>query len=307
MPAPKGRHLRKGLKVMQMNIGPGSEQGGAPFGHHIITESCTDLRSRGRAALAGKWTAAVITVILFLILVQTVPSILDLFFGKERIVDVSQYLGQGAEDLLGGTQIKVKQSPVSSLYTFLVMPPLTYGITMYFLDTIRNKACSTTDIFQGFEKFLKVLLLSVYMYIFVFLWALIPIAGIFLAIRAAIRYSMAYAVLCDQPDLPVSLCVEESKRLMEGNKMRYLLLNLSFIGWYALAVAAVAVIAFLCSLMFFPLAGTAFGVAVIKTIASAAGMIPVAIPTAYCQATNIAFYELAGGRISGETAFVRDM
>ena len=291
---------------MQMNVGPGNGPENMQHGHYLIDESYSDLRTRGRAALAGKWKMAVIAILIFLVVTQLVPNILDLFFGTEKAVDMSRYFGERASGL-GDMNITVKQSPVTGLYTFLVIPPLTYGIMQFFLDIVRGNACMVTDIFSGFEKFLKTLWLTVFMYVFILLWALIPIAGIFLAVRAMIRYSQAYCVMCDNPDLPVPLCVEESKRLMEGNKMYYFVLNLSFIGWFALAVAAVAVIAFLCGMLLFPLMATDFGGSIVRILAVALGLIPASIPLAYSYATDRVFYEMVSGRKPGQTTFVRDM
>ncbi len=287
---------------MQRNISGQNGSDNTVYGHYIIYETCSDLRTRARTMLSGKWKTVALTVFIFLVLVYTVPGIFDLFFGKERVVDLSQYA-----DSLKNMKFTVKESPVTNIYTFLVVPPLTYGITMYFLDIARHNACAPGDIFQGFEKFLKTVLLALYMYIFILLWALIPIAGVFLAIRAAIRYSLSYCIMCDYPEMSVPLCVEESKRLMEGNKMKYLLLNLSFIGWFALTVVAVAVCAFVVSMLFIPILDTANGNALVTLIATTIGMGFTAFVVAYTEAATIEFYELTAGKINGEVSFVRDM
>ena len=289
-----------------MNVGPQDGQD-LRNGHNLILEPYSDLRARGREYLAGKWSAVVITVFVYMLLIEAVPQLLDLIFGTERVIDLSQYMGQSFTENLGSTEITVKESPVTGLYRILVLPPLTYGLSQYFLDIARNKACSLGDIFQGFEKFVKTILLSLYMYLFIILWALIPIAGIFLAIRAGIRYSMAYYIMCDQPELSIPMCVNESKRIMEGNKLRYLLLDLSFIGWFILAFICVAIIAAICAFIVIPIFGTESGQGVAQLLATSIGMLPVAVVLAYNKASDTAFYELACCRLQGETAYVRDM
>ena len=63
------------------------------------------------------------------------------------------------------------------------------------------------------------------------LWGLLFIIP---GIIAAIRYSQAIFVLLDDPKKPVSQCINESKYLMNGNMGQYVVLHLSFIGWYLL-------------------------------------------------------------------------
>lgn len=50
------------------------------------------------------------------------------------------------------------------------------------------------------------------------------------------RYSMAFWIFNDNQNFEVMECIEASKIMMEGHKIRYFLLNLSFIGWDILAI-----------------------------------------------------------------------
>jgi hypothetical protein len=47
-------------------------------------------------------------------------------------------------------------------------------------------------------------------------------------------YSMAYYIQRDNPHMSALECITESRRMMEGHKLRLFLLQLSFIGWYIL-------------------------------------------------------------------------
>lgn len=280
------------------------------FGHHIVLEDCSTLRARGREALAGSWVAAAITMFVFYIVASQIPSLIDMFFGKVQTVDISNFLSGETASKLGNTEIEIRQSPVSDLYRLLVVPPITYGMTVYFLDLFRNNARATTDLFSGFERFLKTVLLWIYMIIFIVLWALIPIAGPFLAIRAAIRYSQSFRLMSDFPELSVPECVDESKRLMEGNKMKYFVLGLSFIGWYILVIVIVAVISAIVG--GFMGAGSALSggdspnFQFASWLATTIGLIPVSFVLAYVQTAETGFYELVSGKINGNTSYVRD-
>ena len=67
----------------------------------------------------------------------------------------------------------------------------------------------------------------------VFLWSLLFIIP---GIIAAIRYSQAFLIKLDDPDLSATECIDKSKEMMNGHKMDYFLLILSFIVWFILGV-----------------------------------------------------------------------
>jgi hypothetical protein len=50
-------------------------------------------------------------------------------------------------------------------------------------------------------------------------------------------YAMAEYVAVDHPDWNANQCITESRRLMDGHKLRYFLVLLSFIGWFLLVIA----------------------------------------------------------------------
>ena len=67
------------------------------------------------------------------------------------------------------------------------------------------------------------------------LWALLLFVP---GVVKTISYSMTDFVAIDHPDWSANQCITESRRLMDGNKMRYLCLMLSFIGWFILVAVA---------------------------------------------------------------------
>lgn len=69
---------------------------------------------------------------------------------------------------------------------------------------------------------------------FFLLSAVVSIAGCLPTIIAEYRYSMAYYILVENPDMGAIEAVNCSKRLMKGNKWRLFCLHFSFIGWYIL-------------------------------------------------------------------------
>ena len=61
------------------------------------------------------------------------------------------------------------------------------------------------------------------------------IAGLILVIVITFKYVLVPMILADDPTLSAREAVRRSAELMKGNVIRYICLNLSFIGWYLLA------------------------------------------------------------------------
>lgn len=55
------------------------------------------------------------------------------------------------------------------------------------------------------------------------------------------RYSMAFLILNDNENFAVMESIQASKTMMEGHKVRYFLLSLSFIGWDILAIITLGI------------------------------------------------------------------
>ncbi len=55
------------------------------------------------------------------------------------------------------------------------------------------------------------------------------------------RYAMTYYIYIDNPDMGAMKAIKESVAMMKGNKTRLLLLYLSFILWYLLAIITIGI------------------------------------------------------------------
>lgn len=64
------------------------------------------------------------------------------------------------------------------------------------------------------------------------------LAGIVVVIFVALRFSLVFILLVDDPQVGAVQAFQESSRLMEGNKGRMFYLYLSFLGWAALGICS---------------------------------------------------------------------
>lgn len=106
------------------------------------------------------------------------------------------------------------------------------GQNTYYISLIRREAVRVDMLFDRFKIWLKAWGLSLFTSLFVALWSLLLVIP---GIIAAYRYAMAPYIMAQNPDVGIREAVDISKDMMNGNKGRLFILDLSFIGWIILA------------------------------------------------------------------------
>lgn len=122
---------------------------------------------------------------------------------------------------------------IGYIASILLTPALELGMIMLMLRVAKSEETLISDLFGGFNYFLKAFGLTFMVGLFTFLWSLLFIIP---GIIAAFRYSMAFYILADNPEIGVFEAIEESKRMTKGYKWQIFVLELSFIGWAILSV-----------------------------------------------------------------------
>lgn len=117
----------------------------------------------------------------------------------------------------------------------IIMGPLSYGLAKLQVAVARGNKftpASLKDLFSGFtNNFKNTCALGILQYLFLWLWSLLLI---FPGAMMSYSYSMAFYILQDNPDMTWRKALDESRRLMYGNRGKLFALDLSFIGWYIL-------------------------------------------------------------------------
>lgn len=158
----------------------------------------SELRKAAREAMVGKWAnGAIVTLIFFVITVA-----LTLIVG---------------EDLSG--------------LVSLLLIPMGWGLLCYFLRIYRRQEVQYTMLIDGYKDFGRIFLSLILMNVYTFLWSLLLIVP---GIVKACSYAMTPFILRDEPEMKNNAAIEKSMAMMEGHKMQYFLLGLSFIGWILL-------------------------------------------------------------------------
>jgi uncharacterized membrane protein len=122
---------------------------------------------------------------------------------------------------------------VPGLGAIAISGPMEAGVDSVYMTLQREEEPSVEQIFSGFENFLNTFLAGVLKAVFVGLWSLLLIVP---GIVMNIAYSQTFYILNDEPDLEAMDALRASKELMDGHKMEYFLLQLSFLPWLLLCV-----------------------------------------------------------------------
>lgn len=121
----------------------------------------------------------------------------------------------------------------SALHGLLLLP-LQYSYCVAFLNDKRTASGYKVEcLIDGYKDFLRIFGTLLLAGVYTFLWTLLLIIP---GIIKGISYSQTSFILKDNPELSYNAAIERSMAMMEGYKMQYFLLQLSFIGWILLSM-----------------------------------------------------------------------
>ena len=150
------------------------------------------------------------------------------------------YLGVSfAVGLVGGL-LSLIFPLLGTVAMYVALPPLMIGFYMVFLNGTYGDQPKASTLFEGYKKeyFGKSIILYFLVLIFTCLWSLLlVIPGIIMAFA----YSMSWFVLAENPNMTAREAIRESKEIMNGHKMDFFVLSLSFIPWILLVYVTLGI------------------------------------------------------------------
>ena len=158
--------------------------------------------------------------------------------------DLSQYshddLAKGANGILaiiGG--ILLIYAIIGSLIRIFVFNPLLVGCQGFFMINSREKA-KLGEIKRGFSpSWIHNVGAMLLKDIFLCLWSLLFVIP---GIIKSYSYAMVSYILADNPSLGAREAITLSRKMMNGNKWRAFVLDLSFIGWIILSACTLGIL-----------------------------------------------------------------
>lgn len=195
----------------------------------------SDLRSRARESLSGKWAQA--------IAISLVASLLGgLLLGSSFIPQISYtFRGEHMEledviDALVTVSSRVGSSGISLNALMLVQSILGGVIQLGYADILLKqhdrREYEFRDLFSQFHRFGQGFAQQFLRGLYIFLWSLLLIIP---GIVKSYSYAMTPFILAEHPELTVNEAIQQSEEMMDGHKGELFMLYLTFIGWDLLA------------------------------------------------------------------------
>ena len=154
------------------------------------------IKARAKAALAGRWKNLAIITLVYYLISSLVAY---------------TYIG-----------------------SLIVMGPLSVGFAGIALRVIYGDRVSTDNLFDGFKQgFVNNFLLGLVNSILIAFWTMLLIVP---GVIKACAWSMSYYIAAENPGISQSEARARAEQMMQGHKMEFFYLTLSFIGWILLSI-----------------------------------------------------------------------
>lgn len=186
--------------------------------------SRAELKENAKKSLQGKWGQAILLLIIFGIINSIVMGIT--FIGNTASLSDAATVSSILDGTYNGTM--GIGFYISGILSILVSAFLTLGSVSFFLKVSRNEEVTFKELFNKTGLWLLYIGVTIMTSIFIGLWSLLLIIP---GIIASYSYSMVNYIMVDNPELGVFGAIRRSKEMMNGHKMDYFVLHLSFIGW----------------------------------------------------------------------------
>jgi len=198
----------------------------------------SDIKKEARNALRGKWGTAICIILVSLALsyIGNLVTKLSVFY---LIIDIPLTFGLTASFIKLKRDKKVSTSDFlkdgfanfckSWEICFLTLKKLTLPIiciilTIIILNIIIGYTYSPVIMHLPNSSKPSILINIILI--------LLPLATLIYGYSKFLLYSLSYYIAYDNPELSSKECVLKSETLMKGNRINYLLLKFSFLGWF---------------------------------------------------------------------------
>lgn len=147
-------------------------------------------KERAISSLEHKWGESAILILLYLLIGGTVSY------------------GPGL--LMPSATSNITSSVTINIISLLLIP-MSWGVTITFLEVSRSMKVNYGNLAKGYHDFTRIFLTMFLKGVYTFLWALLLIIP---GIVKSYSYAMTEFILADRPDLAYNEAIEESMRLM---------------------------------------------------------------------------------------------
>ena len=207
--------------------------------------SISEVKAKARTAFKGNyWRCVLVGFILSLLTVGTSVSSTAGSGDDSDLMAKLQSLSQGdlQKVLIASSVAAVIISIISVLLKVFVFNPLEVGGYNFFKKNIDDQTTTVgSSIGDGFKNYGHTFVTLFLRDLFIALWTMLFVIP---GIIKTYSYCMVPFILKDNPELSATEAITRSREMMNGNKWRAFLLDLSFIGWVLLGCITCGIVQF---------------------------------------------------------------
>lgn len=181
-----------------------------------------ELKQKAKESLKGNYGKYIGTYFIYALLTGGIATLL-----------LTIFQGIGIDENVATLIVGILEIVAASL--------LTLGYVSFALKIARNQEVSYNELFSKTSLWFTFIAVSLLIYIFTFLWALLFIIP---GIIASYKYAMTYYIVLDNPDIDPLEAIRKSKEMMNGHKFELFTLHLSFLGWAILGIFTLGILYF---------------------------------------------------------------
>lgn len=126
-----------------------------------------------------------------------------------------------------------------SIASMLISSAFSLAMINIYMGITEGRKPEVADLFSQFKNILPAFCTTFLVGLYTFLWSLLLFVP---GIVKSCSYSQAMYILAEDPGMGATEAINRSKTMMEGHKMEYFLLSLSFIGWSILGVFTLGIL-----------------------------------------------------------------
>lgn len=204
--------------------------------NYIVKEDLGEIRYLSIMHMKDDMMKYILGIVLFYVFMDLVPAVLGFFVPRS-------YFKVVAGDIDPKILAQLPDLAFSSfIYAMALGGVLMLGRSLYILRYLRNKQIDYPSILDGVRFFFSATL------IYIIQMTVISVLTMFLVIPGIIAFYMfrqAFNVLAEDPSRSAMSCLAESRRLMAGNKLRLLQLDMTYIPFVIFGILPLVAFSFM--------------------------------------------------------------
>lgn len=235
-----------------------------------------EAKQAAKASMRWARPSPVLVSLVYLLLVGVLTAVIPRLLGNP-LNDATEYLVMGYtpeevfEYVVMGNVVGVTLYFAVSLLLEIYSAIMGFGFTSYALRMARNEESGISNLFDGFQRPLRVLWANFLASLFECLWGLLGalpggalmVAGLLMenayetvtfsyfvmligfaasVVVVSLRYRLKDYFILDDPDCTARQAIRRSKTAMVGWKMELFTLDLSFFGWVLLGIMTCGIV-----------------------------------------------------------------